>query len=277
MNTIKTKLFFFLLSIFCLNPLYAGRVNRIKLEKVNGCVKVLILTNALQYKDTLIHNPERIVIDFQKAHSRLPKEIISSYSPLIKIRTSQYSLNPYVTRVVLDLKHKTIYSISRSKRGIEINLGKKSGKKLGKKGQLHQGKTKVKPKKKSIKKAVKKSVKKAKVELSKELPVLPSKSEVFFYNSRGKRDPFSPYLGIQVKDTLLGIGNATIVGIMWSPNERYALAQDAQGKAYILQEGDRVSGGKVLYIRKKKVVFLMRVFGGTKKISLQVTPKKEEK
>ncbi len=255
-----------------LSPVYGAEVTRIKIKKVGECVKVIVSTDASQYKDTVLHNPQRIVIDFKKSFSRLPKEITSSYLPLLKIRTSQYTINPPTTRVVLDLKNKITHSISLIKGGLEINLGKKI--------QPSQKELPIKPKVESKKEPKVKPTKKPKVKLTEEIKKtseLPSGPEAFFYNPRGKRDPFRPYLGADVKDTLLDIGTAAIVGIMWSPKEKYALAQDSRNRAYILQEGDHVSGGKVLHIKKKEVIFLMRVFGGRKKVILKVTPKKEEK
>lgn len=247
--------------IFMYGIIYGAEVKEIKIKKINENIKVLVSTDASEYKDFVIQDSERIVIDFLNSYSYLPLSIPSSYLPLVRIRTSQYKVAPPITRVVLDLKHKTPYTISRTSKGIEINLGK--AEEIVKPVELVLESTMVK----------KDTVKIEKDTIKATVPLLPVP---FFYNPRGKRDPFKPYIGTPSKDTLLDVSTAVIVGIMWSPDERYALAEDASSKAFILREGDPVSNGKVLTIEKKEVTFLMRVFGGTKKVTLKIIPRKEK-
>jgi len=270
MNNLLHKFFSLLLTAHCLlSTTYGADVTKIKIKKADDRVKVLVSTDCSQYKDTVLHNPERIVIDFQNSFSHLPKEVASSYSPLLKVRASQYIIEPPVTRVVLDLNTETPYSISRINGGIEVSFSST-------RFYPPQKEPSTKSKEKVIPKLKAKTVPKAKpkpIKPTEEISVQPLLPEAFYYNSRGKRDPFRPYLGGQSKDTLVDIGSATIVGIMWSPKERYALVEDSRGRGYILQEGNSVSGGKVLHIKEKEVVFLMHVFGGTKKVTLKVIPK----
>lgn len=270
---------------------FGAKIKEVKVMKIDDNVRVTVLTDALEYKDFVLQDSDRVVIDFLNSYSYLPSPMPSEYSPLIRIRASQYTLRPIpITRVVLDLEYATSYSISRISEGVQIDLGKiekpikpvvteaesiltavQSTKRNSAKKETDVVKVTALKKEMDTVKVVapKKEVDTVKVAT---LPLL----EPFFYNSRGKRDPFIPYVGIQSKDTLLDVSTTTIVGIMWSPEEKYALAEDASGKVFILIEGDAVSNGKVLAIEKKEVTFLVHVFGGTKKVTLKITPKKEK-
>ncbi|MDI6839941.1 MAG: AMIN domain-containing protein [bacterium] len=227
-----------ILLLFVSSLLYSGEVKKIQVT-TNGELKVFIFTNVFKYIDFILHNPERIVIDFENAISYLSPKIKVNISPILSIRSSQFRrvLIP-VTRVVIDLDKESKYSISRTDEGVIVNLG-------------------------------------ISVAEKKKIAILP---EPFFYHSRGKRDPFKPWLGIPaVAETLLDVSKATIVGIMWSPKDKYALAQDQTGKGYILREGDPVSDGKVELINKNKVTFAIRSFGGIKRITLKLLPIEEKK
>lgn len=267
----------FLLSfVFCLlSAVYAAEVSKIKIKKVGDQVKVVVFTDAVEYKDTVVKEPERIVIDFQNSFSNLPDELPSSYLPLLRIRTSQYEIEPPITRVVLDLEvehppqadDEIPYSISKVEGGVEIAVGKIVV-------VSTTGEEDTTKRVKELKELGKARVRDMKAETIPLVKIEQTKKDTtpkrFFYSPRGKHDPFKPYLGTVSTDTLLDMGSATIIGIMWSPKERYAVAEDKSGKRYILQEGDLVSGGRVIEIKKDEVIFLIRVFGGTKKVDLKL-------
>jgi outer membrane biosynthesis protein TonB len=355
--------------MFAVVPIHAYDVKDVTVQKVGEGVRVSVVTDAQEYKDFAIEDSlkssERIVVDFDNSLCHLPGVIGSSHRPLIRIRASQYKVEPVpITRIVFDLQLKTVYSVSRWSKGIKIDIGKvedaptgavsesgeaksvqlpssdlssseptilaraleskaSQGKSLEKKSAEVKSPEKKTPKGKSpekksaeVKSPEKKTPKGKSLEkksaevkspeekspeketnegktvepgiIDVELarpdssPSKPAKLESaepppsFFYNARQKRDPFRAYLGTPSKDTLLDVASTCIVGIMWSPSEKYALAEDGSGKAFILVEGDMVSSGVVSKIRKKEVVFLIRVFGGTRKVTLKIAPKKEK-
>ncbi|MBI4722833.1 MAG: AMIN domain-containing protein [Candidatus Stahlbacteria bacterium] len=264
----------------------SAKVKEIKIEKVGDevsqGVKVFVSTDASEYKDFMLQDSERVVIDFMNTVSHLPSQITSMYSPLARIRTSQYQIKPIpITRIVLDLMCKTPYSVSHIDKGVEITLGNKSEKANAirvepvkmEKDIESDNRTPITDNRTIVQDTIKQDT----TMLDTTKKVLVSAPEPFFYNPRGRNDPFKPYLGTPSKDSLLDVSTATIVGIMWSPQERYALAEDASGKGFILMEGDPVSSGKVTKIDKKEVFFWLKVFGGTRQVTLKITSKGEKK
>jgi len=75
------------------------------------------------------------------------------------------------------------------------------------------------------------------------------------------------------EDTLLDVRNARVVGIIWSPEEKYALIQAADGKIHTVEEGDRVKDGKVSTIGKREVIFTLWELGRTKRLTLGIKEK----
>jgi hypothetical protein len=339
--------------MFAVVPIHAYDVKNASIQKVGQGICISIVTDAKDYKDFAIEESERIIVDFENSLCHLAGTISSPHLPLLRIRSSQYKVEPVpITRVVLDLQLKTPYSISRWSKGIRIHVGQIEDTLTGIVPELPESRD---PESKTVKaKTLEPEVPKEKTPKTKtpevktpevktpevktpevkapevkapevkapevkalevkalevkalevkalevkalevkaleiDLPVtdssvskppesglkVPEPPALFFYNARQKRDPFRPYLGTPAKDTLLDVATTTIVGIMWSPSEKYALAEDGSGKAFILEEGNQVSSGVVSKIRKKDVVFLIRVFGGTRKVILKIAPKKEK-
>lgn len=99
----------------------------------------------------------------------------------------------------------------------------------------------------------------------------PQSDEIYFYRSRGKRDPFEPLIAEEnEEDSLLSIGNAELVGIISEGENKVALVKDAKGKGFILKKGDRIKGGSVLDITKSSVVFLLTDYGFKRKVILKI-------
>ena len=83
------------------------------------------------------------------------------------------------------------------------------------------------------------------------------------YDSLGKEDPFRLLLPTQsdeeedenrIKD-LFSYEGATILGIVNSDSDSYALLNDEFGSSYVLRVGDRVLGGRVQEITNDAIVF----------------------
>jgi len=222
---------------------YGATIDSVKVSENNDEVEVFLFTNASAYRDFVPDIPAQhpmIAIDLLNTRHNLPSTKISVMrGNLLAIRSSQYTRK--ITRIVLDVRHSTRYRIVKRNNGIAVYLSK----------------SEVEHKQ------------------HKEIPV--QHTTQFFYSSRGKRDPFKPLVSGKPKATeLLDVEHATLIGIMWSPKERYALLQDKDGKGYILKEGDRVSRGRVLSIKKKEVIFKLYGFGEVKRVSLKIASKEQK-
>lgn len=223
---------------------YGASVDSLKVIEEDGVLEVHIFTDASQYRDFIPDVPNKqlmIAIDLFNTHHNMPSTRINVMKGnLLAIRSSQYTKR--VTRVVLDIEKMVEYQIYRKENGIILRLDK-----LREQAKGLTTKTNVRP------------------------------DEGIFYSSRGKRDPFKPLISTKkITDTLLDVDHAVLNGIMWSPKERYVLLQDEKGKGYVLEEGDKVSGGKVLSIRKKEVIFELYGFGKVRRVKLKITPKEKK-
>jgi hypothetical protein len=237
------RLFLFLLA----GQVYPAIVKDIDVAVTDRGALISISTDATNYREVQVSGSPRIVIDFLNSEYRVSKNKIDvGKGDLIAIRASQFK--PEVARVVLDLKRKRGYKIQKTKSGFEILLV----------GEKKRGIERKEPEKKEKKPKIKK----------------PPEQERFSYSARGKRDPFEPLIGwTSEKSTLLDVRNAQVVGIVWTPEERYALIQARNGKVYTVEKGDRVKGGRVSKIGKKDVVFTLWELGRTKRLTLRIEEK----
>ncbi len=228
-------LFTFHFSLFTF--LDAATVDKISTTITDHELQVLVSTDASQYKHFSLNNPPRIIIDFYDAKYNLPsRKIRVDKQGLETIRSSLFKQG--IVRIVLDLQTKLSYKIEKHKTGVVVLLPKT---------EYREPRTEITEPRKPI-----------------------------FYRSRGKHDPFKPYIGEkEVSDSLLDAHNAILVGIMWSPKNRFALFQSQQGKTFILEEGDKVIGGRLANIKKQSVVFSLKEFGRTHSVELRILPKKK--
>jgi len=96
----------------------------------------------------------------------------------------------------------------------------------------------------------------------------------FFYQSYGKADPFAVLVaGDFEKETaseLVDINSATLVGVMWGQDDKFALVEDGEGFGYILRVGDRVRNGRVVSIHKDSLTARVTLYGITNKVVLKL-------
>lgn len=227
--------------------LLAGRVYSVTVKDVDVVVTdkgmvVFISTDATNYREVPVPPPHRIVVDFPGSKYRVGKNRIDvGKGDLIAVRGGQFK--PEIARVVLDVKRERPYKIQKTKTGFEILL--------------------VNDKKQTLEKKEDES----------KIEKLLGK-ETFSYSTKGKRDPFKPLIGWTVEeDTLLDVRNAQLVGIVWSPEERYALIEAQNGEIYRVKEGYRVKKGRVSKIGKKEVVFTLWELGRTERLTLGIKEK----
>jgi hypothetical protein len=228
---------------------HPATVDDIGVTVTDAGVIVSVSTNAANYREVQVPPPPRIVIDFLGSEYRAGKGKIGvGKGDLIAVRAGQFESG--ITRVVLDLKRKRTYNIRKTKNGFEILLpGEKKAA------------------------AVKEEKKREIIEIKKK----PQEEKRFSYLVRGKRDPFKPLVGWATEeDTLLDVRNAQVVGIVWTPEERYALVQARNGEVYIVEEGDRIRGGRVSKIREKDVVFTLWELGRTERLTLRIRQKEQK-
>ena len=243
--------------LFLLNgQAFPATVNDIAVSITDTYIVISVITDAAAYKEVHVPPPLRIVVDFSQSEYSADKPRIDvNKGNLIAVRIGQYK--PDVTRVVLDLKKETAYTIKKTDKGFDILL---------KAGVLPEvGKEE---KKEIIEPEVIEEKEQKKIIESPQVP------EIFTYSTRGRKDPFRPLVGLaSEEDTLLDVRGAQVVGIVWSPQERYALIQAEDGEVFIVEEGDRIRNGKVSKVDKKSVDFTLWELGRTERLTLRIIEK----
>lgn len=231
----------------------SATVDDIAVTTSDSNIVVSILTDAQSYQEIAVPPPARIVLDFPNSEYKVDKPNIEiNKGNLLAVRSGQFKSD--VARVVIDLKEQTPHSIKRTDRGFDIVLEVK-----GIPGVPGEEPT---------------SAERVETEKEEKITAKPEEMEIFSYSSRGRRDPFKPLVGLpSEEDTLLDVRGAQVVGIVWSPAERYALIQAADGEVHIVEEGDRVRNGKVDKIEKKSVEFYLWELGRSERLTLRIKEK----
>ena len=73
------------------------------------------------YQTIHLSDPERLVLDFQRARLAIPATTPSSYDPVFRIRAGQFK--PDVVRVVIDLREISPYRINREENTVTVEFG----------------------------------------------------------------------------------------------------------------------------------------------------------
>jgi hypothetical protein len=73
------------------------------------------------YQAIHLSDPERVVLDFQRARLAIPATTPSSYGPVFRIRAGQFK--PDVVRVVIDLQEIFPYSINLEENTVKVEFG----------------------------------------------------------------------------------------------------------------------------------------------------------
>jgi len=202
--------------------------------------------------DFVLKSPPRIVLDMDNTLYKLPGRIFTVDKGIVlRIRGSQYKREPVpITRVVVDLDRLASYDMKKEGSKVILTIP-------GKGEKITPSTTSATTKQK----------------ITKKKPYLALRS-LYFYRSRGKRDPFMPVLE-EESDTLLNVADAKLIGIVRDPTGYIALLEDKGGKGYILREGDRVRKGRVVKIKPQSVVFAIFDFGFTRRVELKLEGKEK--
>ncbi len=99
---------------------------------------------------------------------------------------------------------------------------------------------------------------------------LPFVMEHFYYEAKGRRDPFDPLITETKEAPGLNINNVALVGTMWGPGGMLALVKEKGGVGHVLKEGDRVAGGRVTRITEGSITFEMDQFGVVTEVTFQL-------
>jgi len=96
----------------------------------------------------------------------------------------------------------------------------------------------------------------------------------FFYQSFGKDDPFKVLVSGDYEQgnaaEQVDINSATLVGVMWGQDDRFALVENGDGFGYILRVGDRVQHGRVVSIRKNSITARITLYGISNRVVLKL-------
>ena len=90
-----------------------------------GAVVVSVTaTGPVRAEDRVLHDPERLVVDFTSAviHLADPDRTIGS-GPVVGMRAAQFQIHPYVTRLVFDLAHPLSDRVTTSPGIVTVVLG----------------------------------------------------------------------------------------------------------------------------------------------------------
>lgn len=106
--------------------------------------------------------------------------------------------------------------------------------------------------------------------------------EPYYYESVGRRDPFvslvsDGYLAEKSDEDRTGPEDLSVVGILWSESDRYALVETPEGKSLILREGDRYGPASVTRINPDGVTLYVSEFGVGRQIRLLVIDPKQKR
>lgn len=100
------------------------------------------------------------------------------------------------------------------------------------------------------------------------------RSNEYFYQSYGKGDPFATLVSGDFEQTgaaeLVDVNSASLVGVMWGQDDRFALVEDGEGFGYILRVGDQVRNGRIVSIRKSSLTAQVTLYGITSNVVLKL-------
>ncbi len=100
----------------------ARAIQQVALSQAGRNTEVSVVgSGPLQYRSTLLQNPDRLVLDFDSSHLRTStKHIASNLEPVREVRVAQFT--PDVSRVVIDLRQPAQYEIAANGNGVTVTF-----------------------------------------------------------------------------------------------------------------------------------------------------------
>jgi len=218
--------------------------------------------------DFMLKNPARIVIDAEDTKYALGSKMFPvNQGAVLRVRGSQFKIEPQVARIVVDLSKIVKYEVIREGHSVKVKVYTEPAK---------VGYNKTIKGSKGVRKQKMENKNKAS-EISKPRSTFSAGSKLF-YSSRGRRDPFKPIQEVSMEqDTLLDIAKAKLIGIIQDSTGYVALVEDKNGKGFILRRGDRIKRGRVVRVTKDMAVFAISDFGFTRTVILKLENKEVSK
>lgn len=105
-------------------------IRQVLLSQKGSATEVNIVgSGSLTYRTMSLHNPDRLVLDFQSARLRTSvKHIPSNLDPVRDVRVAQFT--PEISRVVIDLREAASYNITKSGGDITVAFAPETAKPL---------------------------------------------------------------------------------------------------------------------------------------------------
>jgi hypothetical protein len=101
--------------------------------------------------------------------------------------------------------------------------------------------------------------------------------EVYVYKTVGRRDPFASLLEGEFETTvgqpLLDVSSMKLVGIVWSPSDKFALVEDGRGHGHVLRVGDPVINGSVVGLTRSELMIRQQSYGDSQTVTIQLQRK----
>ncbi|HLV95997.1 MAG TPA: AMIN domain-containing protein, partial [Candidatus Acidoferrales bacterium] len=103
------------------------KIRQVLLSEKDGSTQVNILASGkLEYHTLRLHNPDRLVLDFESSRLRTSShQIPSNLDPVREIRLAQFK--PEVSRVVIDLRESAAYNVMSAGNNVTVVFGPHSG------------------------------------------------------------------------------------------------------------------------------------------------------
>jgi len=71
------------------------------------------------------------------------------------------------------------------------------------------------------------------------------------------------------------VGAIKVVGVVWGTDDKFAMAEDAQGRSLVLRPGDKVMNGVVSGLKRDALMVDLTVDGQTESVVIPLTRKGE--
>jgi hypothetical protein len=104
---------------------------------------------------------------------------------------------------------------------------------------------------------------------------------IYQYNALGRRDPFQAlvgggFVGAEEEAAPPDVGGIKVVGIVWGPDDKFALVEDPRGNSHVLRTGDRVMNGVVDGLRRDAMIVKITTENGTDVVTIPLTRKGDD-
>lgn|GEM_PF-1466811 len=94
--------------------------------------------------------------------------------------------------------------------------------------------------------------------------------EEYYYERKGRRDPFHAVSPTEGGVLALDVNNLSLIGTMRGSKVQLGLFKDRLGMGYVLRQGDKVAGGRVAAITEDSVVFELTQFGAVSRVTISL-------